>query len=217
MLSHPFELPDVYLRMTVQKKTFATAVTFVRSHFTMNSPMNSKLSLSSQITATYITFIRVLSHMNSVMNCKSWLSSISMATHITFIWFFSSMKDLMKWMALFANKGLSSIQGQRWPGGATPCPRNSGCAGAGGPRGAIPRSRSGGAAVRRYPSSKVGATAVLCWSSHEEISHVQSKRNPSKTVGFATGHQRADTLKPYSQKLVNLITLGPQPSLTQWN
>ena len=27
--------------------------------------------------------------------------------------------------------------------------------GAGGPRGAIPRSMSGGAAVRRYPSSKV--------------------------------------------------------------
>ena len=34
-------------------------------------------------------------------------------------------------------------------------PRSGGCAGAGGPRGAIPRSRSGGAAVRRYPSSKV--------------------------------------------------------------
>ena len=29
--------------------------------------------------------------------------------------------------------------------GATPGPRSSGCAGAGGPRGAIPRSRSGGA------------------------------------------------------------------------
>ena len=31
------------------------------------------------------------------------------------------------------------------------------------------------------------------------ISHVQGKRNPSKTVGVARGHQRADTLKPYSQ------------------
>ena len=48
------------------------------------------------------------------------------------------------------------IQGQgRQPGGATACPRSGGCVGAGGPRGAIPRSRSGGAAVRRYPSSKV--------------------------------------------------------------
>ena len=45
-------------------------------------------------------------------------------------------------------------QGQRL-GGATPHPRSSGCAGAGGPRRAIPCSRSGGEAVRRYPSSKV--------------------------------------------------------------
>ena len=30
----------------------------------------------------------------------------------------------------------------------------------------------------------------------EEIPLVQSKRNPSKTVGVARGHQRADTLKP---------------------
>ena len=42
--------------------------------------------------------------------------------------------------------------------------------------------------------------AALCWSSCEEISHAQGKRNPSKTVGVARGHQRADTLKPYSQK-----------------
>ena len=42
--------------------------------------------------------------------------------------------------------------------------------------------------------------AALCWNSHEEIPHAQGKRNPSKTVGVARGHQRADTLKPYSQK-----------------
>ena len=42
--------------------------------------------------------------------------------------------------------------------------------------------------------------AVLCWSSHEEIPHAQGKRNPSKTVSVARGHQRANTLKPYSQK-----------------
>ena len=34
----------------------------------------------------------------------------------------------------------------------------------------------------------------------EEIPHAQGKRNPSKTVGVARGHQRANTLKPYSQK-----------------
>ena len=33
-----------------------------------------------------------------------------------------------------------------------------------------------------------------------EIPHAQGKRNPSKTVGVAREHQRADTLKPYSLK-----------------
>ena len=42
--------------------------------------------------------------------------------------------------------------------------------------------------------------AALCWSSREEIPCIQGKRNPSKMVGVARGHQRADTLKPYSQK-----------------
>ena len=37
--------------------------------------------------------------------------------------------------------------------------------------------------------------AVLCWSSPEEIPHVQDKRHPSKTVGVVRGHQRADRLK----------------------
>ena len=37
-------------------------------------------------------------------------------------------------------------------------------------------------------------------ASHEEIPHAQGKRNPSKMVGVARGHQRANTLKPYSQK-----------------
>ena len=44
------------------------------------------------------------------------------------------------------------------------------------------------------------AAAALCWSSREEIPHVQGKRNPSKMVGTETGHQRADRLKPQSQK-----------------
>ena len=42
--------------------------------------------------------------------------------------------------------------------------------------------------------------AALCWSSPEEIPHVQDKRNPSESVGAERGHQRADTLKPQSQK-----------------
>ena len=32
------------------------------------------------------------------------------------------------------------------------------------------------------------------------IPHTQGKRNPSKMVGVARGHQRANTLKLYSQK-----------------
>ena len=80
--------------------------------------------------------------------------------------------------------------------------------------------------MRRYPSSKVGAAAVLCWNSREEITHVQGNRNPSKTVDVARGHQRADTLKPYSQKtsqsnhtrttvLSNSVKLGHAHRATQ--
>ena len=68
--------------------------------------------------------------------------------------------------------------------------------------------------------------AALCWSSHEEIPHVQGKRNPSKMVGVARGHQGADTLKPCSQKtsqsnhtrtiaLSNLMKLSHARSTTQ--
>ena len=39
-----------------------------------------------------------------------------------------------------------------------------------------------------------------CWNSREEIPHAQGKRNPSKMVGVARGHQREDTLKLYLQK-----------------
>ena len=44
------------------------------------------------------------------------------------------------------------------------------------------------------------STAVPAKCSREEIPHTQGKRNPSKTVRLARGHQRANTLKPYSQK-----------------
>ena len=42
--------------------------------------------------------------------------------------------------------------------------------------------------------------AALCQGSREEIPHPQSKKNPSKMVGVARGHQRAGTLKPYTQE-----------------
>ena len=64
-----------------------------------------------------------------------------------------------------------------------------------------------GAAMERYPMPKV-------------------KRNPSKMIGVARGHQRADTLKPYSQKtsqsnhtrttaLPNSMKLSHAPGATQ--
>ena len=64
-------------------------------------------------------------------------------------------------------------------------------------------------AERRYSTFKVRR------GGSEEIPLVQGKKNPSKTVGVARGHQRADTLKANHRKLVNLITLGPQPCLSQ--
>ena len=57
-----------------------------------------------------------------------------------------------------------------------------------------------GSGHSKHPLPRQGAAAMLCWSSREEIPHAQVKRNPSKTAGVARGHQRADTLKPYSQK-----------------
>ena len=78
-------------------------------------------------------------------------------------------------------------RGQGWrPGGAT----------------LRPRSWAGGAT----PCPRYEAAAVLCWSSHEAIPHIQGKRKPSKTVGTERGHQRADRLKPDHRQLANLIT-----------
>ena len=80
------------------------------------------------------------------------------------------------------------------------CWRRSGGWAAAGVAAVLAQERPRGAVRPRTPHSRSGAVAVLCWSIREEIPHVQGKRNPSKTVGVAGGHQRADTLKPYSQK-----------------
>ena len=55
---------------------------------------------------------------------------------------------------------------------------------------ATPHSRSGAVAERSYSMSKFRR------GGGEEIPLIQGKRNPSKTVGVARGHQTADTLKP---------------------
>ena len=83
-------------------------------------------------------------------------------------------------------------------------------------RRSIPRSGScaGHLCLRSYPTLKVrnssgkeipllqGKEQRLCFAGagREKIPHAQGKRNPSKMVGVAREHQRADTLKPYSQK-----------------
>ena len=46
---------------------------------------------------------------------------------------------------------------------------------------------------------------MLCWSSREEIPHVQGKRNPSKTVGIVRGIGGRRTNHNH-RKLVSLIT-----------
>ena len=55
--------------------------------------------------------------------------------------------------------------------------------------------------------------AALYWSSHEEIPHAQGKRNSTKTVDVARGHQRANTLKPYAQKINHTRTTALSNSM----
>ena len=55
--------------------------------------------------------------------------------------------------------------------------------------------------VRKGGSEEIpliqGKEQWLCFAGAAvEIPHVQGKGNPSKMVGVARGHQRADTLKP---------------------
>ena len=59
-------------------------------------------------------------------------------------------------------------QGRRLRG-ATPCPRSGGCEGTGGWRGITPRSRSGGAVVRRHPSSKVRSSSCTLYINYISI------------------------------------------------
>ena len=55
----------------------------------------------------------------------------------------------------------------------TPRLRSGGCAGTGGPRGATPRSRSGGAVVRRYPLSKVRSSGCALLEQPWRDTHIQ--------------------------------------------
>ena len=82
-------------------------------------------------------------------------------------------------------------QGQgQWPGRATPRPE---------PR--VVARRSNPTSEERWLCRHRRAERSYCMfkvmrGSHEEIPLFQGKRNPSKTVGVARGHQKADILKP---------------------
>ena len=104
----------------------------------------------------------------------------------------------------------------RRPRGVTPRPRSGAVAKSTRlrqqerPRGVTSCPRSGATAQRSYPTPPgPGPRAVAGRSNpmpeargggREDQPHAKGKRNPSKTVGVARGHQRANTLKPYSQK-----------------
>ena len=73
-------------------------------------------------------------------------------------------------------------------------------------QGATPRPRSNHTSKEQWLHGRRKAernysTFTVRRGSGEEIPLVQGKRNPSKMVGVAEGHQRTDTLKPYSQKM----------------
>ena len=58
----------------------------------------------------------------------------------------------------------------------------------------------GVAAAWHRRAEKSYSTFKVRRGSHEKIPLIQGMRNPSKMVGVERGHQRADTLKPHSQK-----------------
>ena len=74
--------------------------------------------------------------------------------------------------------------------------RSGGCAGAEGPRGVIPRSRSGGAVVRRYSSSKVrGSSCALLEQPWRDTPHPRYEK-PKYDGRCCKRVSGADTLKP---------------------
>ena len=83
------------------------------------------------------------------------------------------------------------LRGQGWrPTGATPCPKSGAVAERNNPMSKERRLCGLRRAERSYSTFKVRR------GGGEETPLVQGKRNPSKMVGIARGHQRADTLKP---------------------
>ena len=66
--------------------------------------------------------------------------------------------------------------------------------------------RSGAVAERSCPTSKVKSSSCALLEQHEEIPHVQGKRNPSEMVGTERGYQRETHWNHNHRQLANLIT-----------
>ena len=60
-----------------------------------------------------------------------------------------------------------------------------------------------------------GKEQRLCFAGAAVKRYPQDKRNPSKMVGVARGIRGQTHCSHTHRKLVSLITLGPQPCLTQ--
>ena len=117
------------------------------------------------------------------------VSAVRQRRHVSHIF-----KDKLSFCIL--RRGATMWRGQgRQLRGATPRPMIGSCSGAGGSRGATPRSRSGGVAMRRYPSSKVRSSGCALLEQPWRDTPRPGKKNPSKMVGVAKGRQKADTLK----------------------
>ena len=113
---------------------------------------------------------------------------------------------------------LPHVRGQgRRPGGDTQRPRRGGCRDAGGSRGAIPCSRSGGAAVRRYPSFKVRSSVCALLEQPWKDTSRPRRETQVRWWVLQEGIRGQTHWNHTHRKPVNLITLGPQPCLTQWN
>ena len=86
---------------------------------------------------------------------------------------------------------LPHTRGQgRWPGGPTPCPRSSGCTGAGGPRGATSCPRSGGRprGVTLHPrSGEVAGRSNPC----PRPGAAARRTNPTSKEPWLCGRKRA--------------------------
>jgi len=152
-------------------------------HWSLRKAFLSLLAIlwNSAVRCFYLSFSPLLfTSLLFTAICK-----VSLDSHFAFLHFFSMgiflipFSCTMSRISVHSSSGTLSIKSsplnlfltsrntpavmyhaEAWLRGATPRPKSGSCTGPGGPRGATPHSRSWGAAVRRYPSSKVRETQI---------------------------------------------------------